>query len=124
MTCTTIIHFQILKVASYKIGLLPPISYLPCKHKSHPVFMTALTLATNSLNDDEFSNVSMCGLTPTNSNYSLTNPLNYKRMARSIYIFTIIKNINYQLDNYEIIDRHNLSVHTILIIRTFNNLTF
>jgi hypothetical protein len=53
--------------------------------------MTALTLAINSLNDGGFSNVSTCGLMPTNSNCSLTDPLKYKRIIRFIYIFTITK---------------------------------
>jgi hypothetical protein len=66
-------------------------SYLPCKCRSHSTFMIALTLATNSLNDGDFSSVSTCGLMPTNSYCSLTDPLKYKMITWSIYIFTVIK---------------------------------
>jgi hypothetical protein len=62
-------------------------SYLPCNLRSHPTLMTVLTLAINSLNDDGFT----CGLIPTNSNCSLTNPPKYKRITQSIYIFTVTK---------------------------------
>jgi hypothetical protein len=64
-------------------------SYLLCKHKSHSTFMTALTPEINSLNDGGFSNVSTCGLIPSNSNCSLTNPPKCKRITWSIYIFTV-----------------------------------
>jgi hypothetical protein len=65
--------------------------YLPCNHSSLPTFMTALTLAMSSLNNGSLSNVTTCDLMPTNLNYSLTDPLKYKRMTRSIYIFTATK---------------------------------
>jgi hypothetical protein len=61
--------------------------YLPCKRRSHTIFMTTLTLVTNSLNDGGFSNVS--GLMPTRLNCLVTNPLKCKRITRSIYIFTV-----------------------------------
>jgi hypothetical protein len=66
-------------------------SYLPCNLKLYQIFMTILTLATNSLNKGGFSKVNMCGLMPTNSNCSLIDTSKYKRMTQSIYIFTIIK---------------------------------
>jgi hypothetical protein len=53
--------------------------------------MTDMTLATNLLNDDDFSNESTYGLMPTNSNYSLTDPPQCKRMNGSIYIFIVTK---------------------------------
>jgi hypothetical protein len=71
--------------------VLPLMLYIMCNHTSHPTFITALTLALKSLNDDGFSNVSTCGFMPNNSNCSLTDLSKYKRMARFIYIFTITK---------------------------------
>jgi hypothetical protein len=36
------------------IGLLPPMSYLPCNLRSHPTFISIPTLSTISLNGDDF----------------------------------------------------------------------